>query len=363
PAIALTHYGGLLSAGAEGVLCKFALSGTGRPSMLPRLAAAVRDLALSADDTHVALILEDNSVHVAVTSSMNILSTLQTVVTCDRSLSNVFTTDPCCPGMLVMNGKPGSLQWISCHLLKTDHQTSFSLENVADGDMSFAGITQAFPDIEQVFFSNTTIVTLETVINFEEEHKRLRFWERGNYNGSFVQVVDSFIVSKDTIRVTGCRRPNSDSEKVFFSIRKSGKVNVWLSCEEGTRFKLDPSRQIDRESEFRAGSVIHRGMWASAHPSDAKDTDVIVIWNVSDLSENDVLRTDGRVSSVEFDEKNCLVCATDKAVRCWRYFDHFSVLRSCVSYWAYKTQNGVFVVAFLYFYWYQTSAPVPLVRL
>ncbi|VDN31436.1 unnamed protein product [Cylicostephanus goldi] len=126
PSIALTHYGGLLSAGAEGVFCKFTLTGTGRPSMLPRLAAAVRDLALSDDDSHVAIVLEDNSLHVVVTSSVNILSTLDTVATCKRSLNTVFTTstcsDPTAPNMLVMNGKPGSLQWIDCASSRTDHQ-------------------------------------------------------------------------------------------------------------------------------------------------------------------------------------------------------------------------------------------------
>ncbi|CAJ0594111.1 unnamed protein product [Cylicocyclus nassatus] len=319
PSIALTHYGGLLSAGAEGVLCKFTLTGTGRPSMLPRLAAAVRDLALSDDDSHVAIILEDNSLHVVVTSSMNILSTLDTVATCRRSLNSVFTTDPSAPNMLVMNGKPGSLQWIDCAASKTDHQTSFSLENVADGDMSFAGITQTFPDVEQVFLSSTTIVTLETVINFEEEHKRLRFWERIEGSNHSVQVVDSFIVSKETIDVTGFRRPNSISEKIFFSIMKTGRVNVWIPCEDGTRYKLDPVRQIDRESEFHAGSVIHQGMWASAHPEGANDTDVVIVWNTSDLTEIEVLRTDGKVSSVEFDGKNHLICATDKSVKCWRH--------------------------------------------
>ncbi|KHJ91739.1 hypothetical protein OESDEN_08387, partial [Oesophagostomum dentatum] len=302
PSIALTQFGGLLSAGAEAVLCKFSISGAGRPSMLPRLPAAVRDLAVSADASHVAVILEDNSVHVVVTSSMNILS-----------------TDPCSPGMLVTNGKPGSLQWISCLGCKTINQTSFSLENVADGDMSFTGIIQTFPDVEQVFFSNSTIVTLEVVINFDEEHKRLRFWERIKGNDMAVRIVDSFIVPKDTVAVTGCKCPTSDSEKLFLSVAKSGKSNIWIPSEEGTRFKLDPTRQIDREYEFHAGSLIHRGMWASAYPEDADEADVIVVWDMNNMSEIDILRADGKVSSVDFDGNNHLISATDKGVKCWRH--------------------------------------------
>ncbi|PIO72554.1 hypothetical protein TELCIR_05511 [Teladorsagia circumcincta] len=57
PNLALTPFGGLLSAGAETVLCKFTLSGAGRPNMLPHLAAPVRDLAISDDASHLAVIL------------------------------------------------------------------------------------------------------------------------------------------------------------------------------------------------------------------------------------------------------------------------------------------------------------------
>lgn len=119
--------------------------------MLPRLAAPVRDLAISTDGSHLAVILEDNSVHVVLTSSMTVLSSLKTVITCNRSLKTVFASDPSSPGTLVLNGKPGSLQWVDCANSVTIRQVSFSLENVADGDMSFVGITQTFPDVEQVF--------------------------------------------------------------------------------------------------------------------------------------------------------------------------------------------------------------------
>ncbi|RCN23968.1 hypothetical protein ANCCAN_30343 [Ancylostoma caninum] len=60
-------------------------------------------------------------------------------------------------------------------------------------------------------------------------------------------------------------------------------------------------------------------MWVSAHPEGPDDTDVVVVWNTSNMTEADVLRTGGRVNYVEFDGKNHLVCSTDKAVRCWRH--------------------------------------------
>lgn len=57
PSIALTQFGGLFSAGAEAVLCKFTLSGAGRPNMLPRLPASIRNLSISFDGSHLAVVL------------------------------------------------------------------------------------------------------------------------------------------------------------------------------------------------------------------------------------------------------------------------------------------------------------------
>ncbi|KAJ1373158.1 hypothetical protein KIN20_035499 [Parelaphostrongylus tenuis] len=319
PCIVLSQFGGLLSAGAEAVLCKFSLSGTGRPSMLPRLAAPVRDLFISTDASHLAVVLEDNSLHVVLTSSMTVLSSLQTVVTCGRSLTSVFTTDPCMPGTVVMNGKPGSLQWIQCTDSFTLSQVSFTLENVADGDMSFSGIIQTFPDVEQVFISRSVVVTLERMINFEEDHKRLRFWKRASDDCLTVHLVDSFVVSTDTVAVSGCRDSHNEQQELFISVRTNGRVNMWIPCEEKTRFKLDPVRQIDRRYTFHCGSTIHNGMWAAAYTGGANNTDVIVVWEMAEMNEVEVLRTDGRARSIEFDGKGHLVCATDRAVRCWRH--------------------------------------------
>ncbi|KJH42642.1 hypothetical protein DICVIV_11368 [Dictyocaulus viviparus] len=284
PSIALTPFGSLLSAGAETVLCKFTLSGAGRPSMLPRLGAPVRDIAISTDASHLALIFgilifpmvsEDNTLHVVLTSTMTILSSMQTVVTCERSFTTVFTTDPCMPGTVVMNGKPGSLQWIQCADTFTLRQVSFSLENVADGDMSFAGIIQTFPDVEQVFFSNTVVVTLERLINFDEDHKRLRFWERSSKDLLIVRIRDSFMVSKDTISISGCKNPLCGDDKIFITTMGNGKADVWITCEEENRFKLDPVRQIDRHQSLHCASSIHNKMWAAAYSGGEEGTDVV----------------------------------------------------------------------------------------
>ncbi|VDO17616.1 unnamed protein product [Haemonchus placei] len=148
-----------------------------------------------------------------------------------------------------------------------------------------------------------------------------------------VQLLDSFIVPKDTVSISGTTSSSIGYEKFSFatikiflfnptivlSIMSCGKVNVWIPHDEGARFKLDPTRHLDRRYAFHAGSTVHNGMWASAHPEGENNTDAVIVWDTSEMREVEALRTDGRVHSVEFDGKGHLVCATDKSVRCWRH--------------------------------------------
>lgn len=55
--MALTPFGGLVSAGSETVLCKWSLKAAGAPSMLSRLQAAVVHLSISDDGSHAALLM------------------------------------------------------------------------------------------------------------------------------------------------------------------------------------------------------------------------------------------------------------------------------------------------------------------
>lgn len=53
----ITPYDGLVSAGAETVLCKWTLKGEKRPTLLSRLQAAVTGVVLSDDGSLVALLM------------------------------------------------------------------------------------------------------------------------------------------------------------------------------------------------------------------------------------------------------------------------------------------------------------------
>lgn len=134
-----------------------------------------------------------------------------------------------------------------------------------------------------------------------------------------MQVLESFMVPKDTISITGSEDVSLSDDKVILSIMSCGKVNVWIPCEDGKRFKLDPTRHIDKRYEFHAGSKIHKAMWASAHSEGAGNTDVLIVWSTVDMSEIEVLRANGRARSVEFDGRGHLLCATDRSVRCWMH--------------------------------------------
>ena len=55
--MAITPFGGLVSAGAETVLCKWSLKGAGNPTMLTRLQAAITKVVLTEDGSQAALLM------------------------------------------------------------------------------------------------------------------------------------------------------------------------------------------------------------------------------------------------------------------------------------------------------------------
>uniref|UniRef100_A0A1I7WZM2 WD_REPEATS_REGION domain-containing protein n=1 Tax=Heterorhabditis bacteriophora TaxID=37862 RepID=A0A1I7WZM2_HETBA len=279
-------------------------------------------------DTSRIIYTEDNSLHIVLTSSMSVLCSLPTVTSCERSLKSIFITyvtsivvavfeDPRAGKTVVMNGKPGSLQWINPIDSKTANQINFSLENAVDGDMSFAGITHTYHDIEQAFMSMNWIITLETLVNFDEEYKRLRIWKRNNSNPFDIALVESSQVSGDTIFVTGCSHPNTDDENVFITCTSNGNIYLWQYLSQDTRWQSDSSRETQWQgSALRCCSSVQSGaVWASAHKG--HPTDNIVLWDTTEMRVIDVIATDGVVCSVEWASSMSIIYGTNLSVSCW----------------------------------------------
>lgn len=115
PCLALTESNTLFSAGDEGVLAKYALSelkSISKPQLLPRLQAPVRRLSLSEDSSVIAVVLADNSAHFVLNSTLNVLSSMESILCSPKKSLFPLTEDPLYPNYVVHSARPGFVQWI-----------------------------------------------------------------------------------------------------------------------------------------------------------------------------------------------------------------------------------------------------------
>lgn len=115
PCLALSESNTLFSAGDEGVLAKYALSelkSISKPQLLPRLQAPVRRLNLSEDGSIIAVVLADNSTHFILNSTLNVLSSTESILCSPKKSLFALTQDPLHSNYVIHSARPGVMQWI-----------------------------------------------------------------------------------------------------------------------------------------------------------------------------------------------------------------------------------------------------------
>ncbi|UMM14626.1 hypothetical protein L5515_002347 [Caenorhabditis briggsae] len=308
--VAVTQFGNVLSAGAECVLARHS-KGQKEPTKLPRLAAPVTGLVLSDDSSTCALVMEDNSIHTVLLATMAIKSLVSTLEYCPRSLNTVFCSDPLRPRDIVMNGKPGHIQWFDAATAYTLSKMHVTLENTIDGDMSSRGIKCAFRDVLTVAFTQKLVATIEKFVHFDGEN-HLRFWKRKG-NATDTVLVASIAVPKDVVMVATCQTPTASRfVNTIITASTSGTLSVWDYTEKEVLEDMERSRNW-QETEIRDISMIQaNGKFVSAHGQHA------VLWSVKNMKIIDVLSCDDDILKVSFaaDERH-LIISTKKGVICW----------------------------------------------
>ncbi|EGT58394.1 hypothetical protein CAEBREN_11068 [Caenorhabditis brenneri] len=308
--VAITQFGNVLSAGAECVLARHS-KGQKEPTLLPRLAAPVTGLVLSEDSSTCGLIMEDNSIHTVLLATMAIKSSLSTLEFCPRSLNTVFCRDPLRLKEVIMNGKPGTIQWFDPVTVTTSAKMHVTLENTIDGDMSTGGIRYAFRDVLTASFTPTLAATIEKFVNYDGEN-HLRFWQRVG-NATKTNLVASVAVPKDVVFVATCQTTAASRfVNTVITASTSGTISVWDYTDKEVREDLERSRNW-QEAEIRSISDIQAdGKFASAHGQH------VVLWNVKNMKVIDVLSCEDDIQKVEFAaDGRHLIVSTKKGVVCW----------------------------------------------
>ncbi|EFO23218.1 hypothetical protein LOAG_05263 [Loa loa] len=317
PCLALTESNTLFSAGDEGVLAKFSLSelkSISKPQLLPRLQAPVRRLNLSEDGSIVAVVLADNSAHFILSSTLNVFSSMESILCSPKKSLFPLTEDPLYTNYVVHSARPGFMQWIVPSTMISIATVDVSRENPIEGENIFSDTT-GYIDVCEVALSRTMVVTADCDVSLDMPNNRLQFWRRNEDLGSFaleycelcidgfIKFIracldyDMFVTADDKGILCTWERVKSDEKKWY----KSSEVH-WMNV---------PILHISR---------IQKSHFAAIHNISQKTDGIVALWCVEQEKSPRVLyvhQGNGKLTAVEWgplNNVNLLIISSESCI-------------------------------------------------
>ncbi|KAM3721441.1 WD repeat-containing protein [Dirofilaria immitis] len=277
PCLALTESNTLFSAGDEGVLAKFALSelkSIAKPQLLPRLQAPVRRLNLSEDGSIVAVVLADNSAHFILNSTLNVLSSMESILCSPKKPLFSLTEDPLYTNYVVHSARPGFVQWIVPSAMISIATADVSRENPVEGENIFSDTT-GYTDICEVALSQTVMVTADCDVGFDISVNRLQFWRRNEDLGFFALEYCEVYVGGTMKFIRACL-----DYDMFVTADNKGVLCTWERVNSGEK-KWYKSNEVHwMNVSILHMSRIRKSHFAAIHDISQKIGGVVVLWCV-----------------------------------------------------------------------------------
>ncbi|CAG9537771.1 unnamed protein product [Cercopithifilaria johnstoni] len=277
PCLALTESNTLFSAGDEGVLAKFALSelkSISKPQLLPRLQAPVRRLNLSEDDSIIAVVLADNSAHFILNSTLNVLSSMESILCSPKKSLFSLTEDPLYANYVVHSARPGFMQWIVPSTMISIATADVSRENPVEGENIFSDTT-GYMDICEVALSRTMVITADCNVGFDIPNNRLQFWRRNKDLGSFALEYCELYVDGVVKFIRACL-----DRDMFITVDNKGVLCTWerVKSDEKKWYKSSEIHWMDVPILYI--SRIQKSHFAAIHDISQKAGGVVALWSV-----------------------------------------------------------------------------------
>uniref|UniRef100_A0A0R3S029 WD_REPEATS_REGION domain-containing protein n=1 Tax=Elaeophora elaphi TaxID=1147741 RepID=A0A0R3S029_9BILA len=279
PCLALTESKTLFSAGDEGVLAKFSLSelkSISKPQLLPRLQAPVRRLSLSEDGSIVAIVLADNSTHFVLNSTLNVLSSVESILCSPKKSLFPLTEDPLYTNYVVHSARPGFMQWIVPTTMMSIATADVSRENPVEGENIFSDTT-GYMDICEVALSRTMMVTADCDVGLDILNNRLQFWRRNNDLHSFALEYCELYVDGVIKFIRACL-----DFDMFVTADNKGILCTWerVKSDEKKWYKSSEIHWMD--VAILHMSRIQKSHFAAIHDIDQKTNGVVALWSVEE---------------------------------------------------------------------------------
>ncbi|XP_073489264.1 WD repeat-containing protein 75 isoform X1 [Aquarana catesbeiana] len=308
----------LFSGGVESVLVQWSFSLEQKKEFLPRLGAAIEHISTSPDGSLHCTSHEDNKITI-IDVGLKATGIIQGLVKAtDVKTGLIF--DPRSKA-LVLNGKPGHLQFYSLH----DDKQLFNLDIVQQEFVHQSGLQ--YMDLVKAAFSNKGewLATVEELQgNTDTIDVQMKLWEFNDQLQSFV--LNTTISMPHEDRITSLAFQNKgDSEEghpALVTTGNDGLFKVWVLRDNSDIYKQSTVWSCDFVGSYHRNKALSCCFSEDGSLFAVGFEEVITIWETStwDL-QHTFCQPPGKIRSVCFGRFNCskyLVASTDSGfINCW----------------------------------------------
>uniref|UniRef100_A0A7E4V688 WD_REPEATS_REGION domain-containing protein n=1 Tax=Panagrellus redivivus TaxID=6233 RepID=A0A7E4V688_PANRE len=341
-AFAIGAHGAIFSGDGEAIVRKWNVgaTGTGRwehPDGVEKFDAPVRNISLSPDGTLLSVQLEDNTIWIVQTTSMTILSELQTMQWMPIANQIGLRADPLRPDLVLSAGRVGHVQWFDPTKWRTVAFFDVTDEDTPPRDNKPYGYTHNWLNVYQINATPTTLVTVERRRQGANEPSTIKFFRR-NPKTSLADLkqedaieldhgASRIMSTHDDLSVDEAFAALKEEEIVVVDI--TGRIAVFMrDMERSGRWLLDLSRCVEwMGSKVTTTSSVRNDCFAAVHT--VNGSNFVLIWRVENLTIHETLDSLVGVTAVEwaplhgYDQKseNVLLMVTTECVTAFDVLD------------------------------------------
>ncbi|PAV73336.1 hypothetical protein WR25_18908 isoform C [Diploscapter pachys] len=331
PFLALSPFGNVFTAGIEAVLCR--CSKMGKPSFLPRLSCPVKLVTLSPDSSHIICVLEDNSLHVVLASTLSRLSSTS-FIRLMGPFRSVFMSDPRVPNSVVIPGRVGAIAWTNPLAETISHTTSISLENNAMMTSSdYFTVAEARHELTNIAISWNHIATIEVLVGLKNDYvrffikdlflklnfqiHRLRFWFRQKENPCELKLLDTVELGEDEYEVAGYTMERVN-ENFIVCNKNTGAMQLWHENGEKSGWSYEAIHEtklmhVDCVSTINVAHLFAAGQ----NFNNFHNANCVSIVNTEERRVISAIPCEAIVLSVAWADSHLLLISTAINVFCW----------------------------------------------
>ncbi|KAG8432786.1 hypothetical protein GDO86_017142 [Hymenochirus boettgeri] len=326
----------LFSGGIESVLVQWPYGSEQNKEFLPRLGAIIEHISTAPNGALLCTSHSDNKISI-IDASLKVSGIIQGLIK-GTMVKTGLIVDPR-SNALVLNGKPGHLQFYSLH--KDRHL--YNLDIVQQEFINQSGLQ--YVDLTKASFSTTgswlaTVEELQGGRDSEDHELQLKLWQYQSTSQSFF--LNTTITRPHEDQVTSLCFSNGDSKEdapTLVTTGKDGLFKVWVLCEDSDIYKQTCSWSCDFVGSYHRNKATNCCFSEDGSLLAVSFEEILSIWesNTWELKQT-FCHPPGKIRNLCFGRMSCskyLLASIDNGfICCWN-------LLTCALEWRAKLDAAV----------------------